>query len=75
MINTGGASTTDPFTPEEIIQLSAEIDRQLLVLGTPGTGAARGGTLEERLPALQRQPIEQAAHKDLCKEDGMLYTQ
>jgi hypothetical protein len=67
-----------------------EIDRQLLTLGTPGTGLARGGTPEQALPALQRRALEQAtgqdamtflqrvkhaAHHDLCEQGGVLYTQ
>jgi hypothetical protein len=64
MINAGGTSMTDPFTPEEITQLSGEIDRQLLALGTPGTGLARGGTPEQALPALQRRALEQATGQD-----------
>jgi hypothetical protein len=80
---------TDPFTPDDITRLSAEIDPQLLALGTPGTGLARGETPEQALPALQRQALEQAAgedamcflqrfkqaaHRDLCEEGGVLYT-
>jgi hypothetical protein len=80
----------DPFSPDDITRLSAEIDRQLLALGTPGTGLAKGGTPEQALPALQRRALEQAtgqdaitflqrfkqaAHKDLCEEGGVLYTQ
>jgi hypothetical protein len=81
---------TDPFTPDDITLLSAEIDRQLLALGTPGTGLARADTPEQALPDPQRQALEQAtgedamrflqrfkqaAHRDLCEEDGVLYTQ
>jgi hypothetical protein len=32
---------TEPFTPDDIARLSAEIDRELLALGTPGTSLAR----------------------------------
>jgi hypothetical protein len=50
----------EPFTPDDIARLSAEIDRQLLTLGTPGTGLARGGTPEQALPEPQRRALEQA---------------
>jgi hypothetical protein len=81
---------TDPFTPDDIARLSEDIDRQLLALGTPGTGLAKGGTPEQALPTLQRQALEQAtgqdamtflqrfkqaAHQDLCEAGGVLYTQ
>src|SRR5262245_17937584 len=60
----GGVSMTDPFTPNDITRLSEEIDRQLLALGTPGTGLARGGTAEQALPTLQRRALEQATGQD-----------
>ena len=80
----------EPFTPDDLDQLSAEIDRELLALGTPGTGLARGDTPEQALPEPQRRALEQAtgeeamsflkrfkrvAHRDLCEEGGVLYTQ
>jgi hypothetical protein len=80
----------DPFTPEELTQLSAAIDRQLQALGTPGTGLAKGGTPAQALPEPQRRALEQAtgeaalpflqrfkqaARQDLCEEGGVLYTQ
>jgi hypothetical protein len=81
---------TEPFTPDDIARLSAEIDRKLLALGTPGTSLARGDTPEQALPETQRRALEQAtgedamrflkrfkraAHRDLCEEGGVLYTQ
>ena len=81
---------TDPFTPEDIEQMSVEIDAQLRELGTPGTGLSRGGSPEGALGAKQRKAIEaatgqdamtflarfkQAARKDLCEQGGVLYTQ
>jgi hypothetical protein len=81
---------TEPFTPDDIARLSAEIDRELLALGTPGTSLARGDTPEQALPETQRRALEQAtgedamrflkrfkraAHRDLCEEGGVLYTQ
>jgi hypothetical protein len=81
---------TEPFTPDDIARLSAEIDRELLALGTPGTGLARGDAPEQALPERQRRALEQAtgeeamsflrrfkraAHRDLCEDGGVLYTQ
>ena len=81
---------TNPFTPEEIEQMSVDIDAQLKELGTPGTGLSRSGSPEGALGAKQRKAIEaatgedamsflarfkQAARKDLCEQGGILYTQ
>jgi hypothetical protein len=81
---------TNPFTQDDIARLSAEIDAQLNELGAPGTGLSRSGSPEGALGAKQRKAIEkatgeeaiiflsrfkQAARKDLCEQDGILYTQ
>ena len=81
----------DPFTPDDVERLSADIDAQLRELGTPGTGLAKsGGAPERALGERQRRAIEQAtgqeaigflrrfkaaARKDLCEEGGVLYAQ
>jgi hypothetical protein len=81
---------TEAFTADDIARLSDDIDTQLLELGAPGTGLAKGRTPGEALGEKQRQAIEaatgedaltflarfkQAARKDLCEEGGVLYSQ
>ena len=82
---------TEVFTPEQITALGAEIDAQLRELGTAYSFAEiRGGEQPKDLPNKQRRAIEdttqqdapsfmkrfqQAAHKDLCEEGGVLYQQ
>jgi hypothetical protein len=78
------------FTPQEIENLSAEIDGQLQELGAPGTGLAKGRTSKEALGEKQKRAIEKAtgeeatsflarfkaaAWKDLCEKGGILNTQ
>jgi hypothetical protein len=80
----------DPFTPDELDDLSAKIDEQLRALGAPGTGLAKGLKPAQALCEAQRQAIEkatgqdamtflarfkQAARKDVCKPGGIIYTQ
>jgi hypothetical protein len=80
----------DPFTPEDVAKLSAEIDAELRELGAPGTGLLRGRTAKEALGGKQKKAIEKAtgedatsflarfknaARKDLCEKDGILHTQ
>jgi hypothetical protein len=84
------AKVDDPFTPEDIVKLSEEIDGQLRELGAPGTGLARGRTPKQALAEKQKRAIEQAtgeeatsflarfknaARKDLCEKGGILHTQ
>jgi hypothetical protein len=84
------AKVDDPFTPEDIAKLSAEIDAELRELGAPGTGLARGRTPTQALAEKQKRAIEQttgveattfltrfknAARKDLCDKGGILHTQ
>lgn len=81
---------TDPFSPDQIAALSAEIDRQLRDLGPPADAFARGGIPAPGLPEAQRRAIEQAtgepadsflqrfrqaARRDLCEPGGILYEQ
>jgi hypothetical protein len=80
----------DPFTPQELDALSAQIDEQLRALGAPGTGLARGRKPAQALGEAQRRAIEQAtgeeamsflarfkqaARKDVCEPGGILHTQ
>jgi hypothetical protein len=80
----------DPFTPQELDDLSTKIDEQLRALGAPGTGLAKGRKPAEALGETQRQAIEratgedamtflarfkQAARKDVCRPGGIIHTQ
>jgi hypothetical protein len=80
----------DPFTPDDVSKLSAEIDTQLRELGAPGTGLARGRTPRQALGAKQKRAIEEAtgeeamtflarfkaaARRDLCEKGGLLHAQ
>jgi hypothetical protein len=79
----------DPFTPEELDDLSAKIDEQLHALGAPGTGLAKGQKPAQALGETQRRAIEEAtaeeamtflarfkhaARKDVCAPGGIIYT-
>jgi hypothetical protein len=82
---------TEPFTPEQITALSAEIDSQLRELAKEfGPGSLKGAKQPGVLPEKQCRAIEQATgeeakaflqrfkqatRKDLCKEGGVLYQQ
>jgi hypothetical protein len=80
----------DPFTPQQLDDLSARIDEQLRSLGAPGTGLARGRKPAQALGETQRRAIEQAtgeeamsflarfkqaARRDVCEPGGILHTQ
>jgi hypothetical protein len=54
----------DPFTPEDVAKLSAEIDAELRELGAPGTGLLRGRTAKEALGGKQKKAIEKATGED-----------
>jgi hypothetical protein len=80
----------DPFTPQELDDLSAKIDEQLRALGAPGTGLAKGRKTAQALGEKQRRAIEEAtgedaitflgrfkhaARKDVCQPGGIIHTQ
>jgi hypothetical protein len=54
----------DPFTPEDIDKLSAQIDAELRELGAPATGLARGRTPKQALGEKQKRAIEQATGEE-----------
>ncbi|MFM7603131.1 MAG: hypothetical protein ACKO7R_18340 [Pseudanabaena sp.] len=78
------------FSDEEISQLAAEIDAQLLELRSPSSDALRkSGDMEaqlvkqnEAIATAAKEPAKsflqkfwKAAKADLCEEEGMLYKQ
>jgi len=78
------------FSDEEISQLAAEIDAQLLELRSPSNDALRkSGDMEaqlvkqnEAIATAAKEPAKsflqkfwKAAKADLCEEEGMLYKQ
>jgi hypothetical protein len=80
----------DPFTAQELEDLSARVNEQLRTLGGPGTSFTRGLKKEQALGEAQRRAIEQAtgedaltflarfkkaARKDVCEPGGVLHTQ
>ncbi|MGE0085538.1 MAG: hypothetical protein AB7S75_14090 [Desulfococcaceae bacterium] len=81
----------NPFTEEQISQLSEEMERQLDELGTLSfTHSKKGGDTLPELPKKQIDAIEaatgekpltfikkfkKAARKDLCEEGGVQYAQ
>ena len=81
---------TDPFTPDQIDQMTNEINQQLQDLGTLQAAPLRAGQPARPRAAKQRAVIEtatgqdattflarfrQAARKDLCEDGGVLHGQ
>jgi hypothetical protein len=80
----------DPFTDEQIEQLTNEINRQLLELGTPDPAEQKSGRrgpsrTEPQFEAIAKATgqdaptflarFREAARKDLCEEGGILHAQ
>jgi hypothetical protein len=81
---------SEPFTDEQIDQLTVEINQQLQVLGAEDDPLYRAGAPRSRRVERQRQAIAQAtgqdagtflarfraaARKDLCEQGGVLHAQ